>query len=35
MVKNICPERTKNYDRECRIAPGHSTVARYIFSVLA
>ena len=33
MVKNICPERTKNFSREIRIAMGHLQTVQYIATI--
>jgi len=30
MVKKMCPERTKKYEREIRIAMGHLQTVQYI-----
>ena len=34
MVKNVCPGRTKKYDREIRIAMGHLQTVEYITSIM-
>ena len=33
MVKNVCPGRTKKYDREIRIAMGHLQTVQYIAAI--
>ena len=33
MVKNICPGRTKKYEREIRIAMGHLQTVQYIATI--
>ena len=33
MVKNMCPGRTKKYDREIRIAMGHLQTVEYIAAI--
>jgi len=33
MVKKMCPERTKNYEREIRIAMGHLQTVQYIAAI--
>ena len=33
MVKKVCPERTKKYEREIRIAMGHVQTVQYIVSI--
>ena len=33
MVKNVCPGRTKKYEREIRIAMGHLQTVQYIASI--
>jgi len=33
MVKKMCPERTKNFSREIRIAMGHMQTVEYIATI--
>ena len=33
MVKKMCPIRTASYDRNSRVAPGHTQAVRYIVSL--
>ena len=33
MVKNVCPGRTKKYEREIRIAMGHMQTVEYITAI--
>ena len=33
MVKNVCPGRTKKYEREIRIAVGHLQTVQYIAAI--
>ena len=33
MVKNVCPVRTKKYEREIRIAMGHLQTVQYIATI--
>ena len=33
MVKKMCPERTKKYEREIRIAMGHLQTVQYITAI--
>ena len=33
MVKNMCPGRTKRYEREIRIAMGHLQTVQYIAAI--
>ena len=33
MVKNMCPERTKKFDRNVRTAMGHIQAVEYIFTI--
>ena len=33
MVKNMCPGRTKKYEREIRIAMGHLQTVQYIATI--
>ena len=33
MVKKVCPERTKKYEREIRIAMGHLQTVQYIAAI--
>ena len=33
MVKKMCPVRTASYDRNSRVAPGHTQAVRYIVSL--
>ena len=33
MAKNMCPGRTKKYDREIRIAMGHLQTVQYIAAI--
>ena len=33
MVKNVCPGRTKKYDREIRTAMGHLQTVEYIAAI--
>ena len=33
MVKNVCPGRTKKYEREIRIAMGHLQTVQYITAI--
>ena len=33
MVKNVCPRRTKKYDREIRTAMGHLQTVEYIAAI--
>ena len=33
MVKKMCPERTKKYEREIRIAVGHVQTVQYIATI--
>ena len=33
MVKKMCPERTKKYEREIRIAMGHLQTVQYIAAI--
>ena len=33
MVKNVCPGRTKKYEREIRIAMGHLQTVQYIAAI--
>ena len=33
MVKKMCPMRTASYDRNSRVAPGHTQAVRYIVSL--
>ena len=33
MVKKMCPERTKKYEREIRIAMGHLQTVQYIATI--
>ena len=33
MVMNVCPGRTKKYDREIRIAMGHLQTVQYIAAI--
>ena len=33
MVKKVCPERTKKYEREIRIAMGHMQTVAYIATI--
>ena len=33
MVKNVCPIRTKKFDRISRIAMGYTTQVRYIYQL--
>ena len=33
MVKNMCPGRTKKYEREIRIAMGHLQTVQYIAAI--
>ena len=33
MVKNVCPGRTKKYEREIRIAMGHLLTVQYIATI--
>ena len=34
MVKNVCPGRTKKYDREIRTAMGHMQTVEYIACII-
>ena len=33
MVKKMCPMRTASYNRNSRVAPGHTQAVRYIVSL--
>lgn len=33
IIKNVCPGRTKKYDREIRTAMGHLQTVQYIASI--